>query len=40
LRDLQSLQPDSVLGVFKAHKQFHDLALSWIGAGSGSAAGD
>jgi hypothetical protein len=28
--DLQSLTLDSVLGVFKAHKQFHDLAKEWI----------
>ena len=28
--DLQELQPDSILGVFKAHKLFHDLALQWL----------
>lgn len=27
--DLQSLTTDLVLGVFKAHKQFHDLAVEW-----------
>jgi hypothetical protein len=27
--DLESLTADSVLGVFKAHKLFHDLAVSW-----------
>jgi len=28
--DLESLTTDSVLGVFKAHKLFHDLAVTWI----------
>jgi pimeloyl-ACP methyl ester carboxylesterase len=28
--DLESLTPDSVLGVFKAHKMFHDLAVQWV----------
>ena len=28
--DLQNLTTDMVLGVFKAHKQFHDLAVSWL----------
>jgi hypothetical protein len=28
--DLESLTPDSVLGVFKAHKLFYDLATEWI----------
>ncbi len=27
--DLQNLTPDLVLGVFKAHKLFHDLAVQW-----------
>jgi len=28
--DLNNLQPTSVLGVFQAHKQFHDLAVQWL----------
>jgi pimeloyl-ACP methyl ester carboxylesterase len=28
--DLQNLTTDMVLGVFKAHKQFHDLARTWL----------
>jgi pimeloyl-ACP methyl ester carboxylesterase len=28
--DLESLTTDSVLGVFKGHKLFHDLAVTWI----------
>jgi pimeloyl-ACP methyl ester carboxylesterase len=28
--DLESLQRDSVLGVFKVHKRFHDLARAWL----------
>ena len=27
--DLESLTADSVLGVFKVHKKFHDLAVTW-----------
>ena len=27
--DLEALTGNSVLGVFKAHKQFHDLAVTW-----------
>jgi hypothetical protein len=28
--DLQNLQPNSVLGVFQAHKRFYDLAKKWM----------
>ncbi len=28
--DLDNLTPDSILGVFQAHKRFHDLALGWL----------
>lgn len=29
-QDMQNLTPRSLLGVFEAHKKFHDLALTWL----------